>query len=157
MRNFGHDGPNKFNGIGINGKNSEFHAAMGLVNLKYVERILDSRKDQYFYYLDKLKNTNLKYQKATSGGAVNYSYFPVLFENEEVLLKVQEMLLKVDIVPRRYFYPSLDQLEYLQSSTGLPISNDISKRVLCLPLYYDLSTEEIDMITRYMLRILNNL
>src|SRR5690606_2602089 len=55
MRNFGHDGPERFNGLGINGKNSEVHAAMGLTNLKYVDQILRRRKEQFLLYNEFLK------------------------------------------------------------------------------------------------------
>src|SRR5690606_15143603 len=60
LRNFGHDGQEKFSELGINGKNSEFHAAMGLANLKYVEQILQSRVEQAAYYDQILAGLNVR-------------------------------------------------------------------------------------------------
>jgi dTDP-4-amino-4,6-dideoxygalactose transaminase len=155
MRNFGHAGPEDFAGVGINGKNSEMHAAMGLVNLGHIEKIFESRKKQcerYNYWIDKIKvktlsiNTNCNF---------NFAYYPVVFENETALVKAMELLNADLIYPRRYFYPSLNKLRYV-NYVELPIAEDISRRVLCLPLYYDLSNAEIDFICRLLLRAQNN-
>lgn len=154
LRNFGHNGPEKFEGVGINGKNSEFHAAMGLVNLKYIPEIMQSRYSQSSYYDTKLKN--LKAQKPTvqKDSTFNYAYYPVVFLNESEVLKAKEALEQKKIYPRRYFYPSLSSLNYVQKH-DTPVSDDISSRVLCLPLYHDLSKEEQDMISRLLLRTQN--
>ena len=154
MRNFGHNGPEKFHGIGINGKNSEFHAAMGLVNLKYVDEILLSRKKQFHLYKELLNHNYITFIKTELNAVQNYSYCPVIFENEEMNLKVIKSLLQNDITPRRYFYPSLSSLDYV-SYYNTPISNDISKRILCLPLYYDLKKTEIIKITEIILQTLS--
>jgi dTDP-4-amino-4,6-dideoxygalactose transaminase len=155
LRNFGHDGPEKFELAGINGKNSEFHAAMGLVNLKYVDQILNSRKKLTQYYLHELKNLNCKFLTITEFSEFNYSYFPIVLPNEEITLKIVDELNKNWIYPRRYFYPSLNTLKYLDQ-IPCPISEDVSKRVLCLPLYFSLTKEEIDFIARLILRVQNN-
>jgi dTDP-4-amino-4,6-dideoxygalactose transaminase len=146
MRNFGHDGPGKFNGVGINGKNSELHAAMGILNLKYIDEILEKRKEQYFFYANSLKGLDLHFQKVKDQCETNFSYFPVLFDKESLLLKVLEQLKKKDIVPRRYFYPSLNKLGYLNGEAK--ISEDISSRILCLPLYHDLQIQDQEIIVR---------
>lgn len=151
LRNFGHDGPEKFNGVGINGKNSEFHAAMGLCNLRYIDQILAKRKDQYSYYLEKLRELNLKFVKIDKVGQSNYSYFPILFEDESQLLKAKEALERQQIFPRRYFYPGLNSLDYAKGS-GCPISDKISSRVLCLPMHDELSKEELDLVLRIIKR-----
>ncbi|MFO7826007.1 MAG: DegT/DnrJ/EryC1/StrS family aminotransferase [Cyclobacterium sp.] len=157
MRNFGHDGPEKYAEIGINGKNSEFHAAMGLVNLKYVDDILDNRKDLSIYYDERLKNLQAKRLTILDNSEPNYSYYPIIFESEAFLLDILNILNKMEIYPRRYFYPGLNQMPYLESSdVNLEISNSVSKRVLCLPLYFELSKEEIDLICRLILRVQNN-
>lgn len=150
MRNFGHDGPAKFNGVGINGKLSEFHAGMGIVNLKYIDDILAKRKKDCALYDERLAGSGLKFQQVTQDGTTNYSYYPVVFKDEKQLLAVMELLNKYEIFPRRYFYPSLHTLEYVESDP-LPVSEDISGRILCLPLFYDLSEVEIDLICRYIL------
>lgn len=154
-RNFGHNGPEDFHGVGINGKNSEFHAAMGLCNLKYVSQILKSRAEQAKFYLGFLKNKSIHLQKISNAVDFNYAYFPVVFENQEITLKVKAVLENSGIYPRRYFYPSLSTLNYLSNSNSTPISDNISSRILCLPMYFGLSEEEQKFIIRKILRTLN--
>lgn len=154
MRNFGHDGPEKFNGVGINGKNSEFHAAMGLVNLNYVGEIIHRRKEQSLFYDEALQNLRVQKPVIQQGCDFNYAYYPVIFESEEMTLRMKAELEKRSISPRRYFYPSLSSLDYT-SDSSTPISDDIAKRILCLPLYHDLSREEQLMIVRILLRTQN--
>ncbi|KPP97292.1 MAG: putative pyridoxal phosphate-dependent enzyme apparently involved in regulation of cell wall biogen [Bacteroidetes bacterium HLUCCA01] len=137
MRNFGHAGPEHFDGVGINGKNSEFHAAMGLTNLNYIEDILQSRKEQCLRYDELLKGLIVRSIAVQEASCWNYSYYPIILESEEVALRVKKALEKNDIFPRRYFYPSLDTLGYVETE-ALKVSKDISRRILCLPLYVDL-------------------
>ena len=139
MRNFGHDGPEKFSGVGINGKNSEFHGAMGLVNLKYVEAILYKRKELTLNYNRLLQNFNIRRPLVSMQSDFNYSYYPIIFTDEVELLRYKNELEKAGILGRRYFYPSLNHLTYTQGK--VPISESISKCILCLPLYHDLSFE----------------
>ena len=154
LRNFGHDGFEKFNGVGINGKNSEFHAAMGLCNLKYTQQILSTRKEQYLYYIELLKNTPIVLQKINANTEYNYSYFPILFQSEKDLKRVISALEKHQIFPRRYFYPSLSSLNYIEKSKT-PISDDIASRIICLPLFHLLSKFEQELIAQLIRRNLN--
>ena len=85
----------------------------------------------------------------------NFAYYPVLFETEEALLKAVEMLNANLIFPRRYFYPSLNKLKYI-TINSCPIAEEMSTKVLCLPLYFNLSMEEIDLVCRLLLRVQNN-
>jgi dTDP-4-amino-4,6-dideoxygalactose transaminase len=135
--NFGHDGPSNFFGLGINGKISELQAAMGLCVLSNIDNIYISRKVNIKYYIDNIKNSKIRFQKIREGTTWNYSYFPIIFDNEDELLKVQKSLNKENIFPRRYFYPSLNLLPYV-SNLEMPISEKISKTIMCLPLYYGL-------------------
>jgi dTDP-4-amino-4,6-dideoxygalactose transaminase len=155
MRNFGHNGPEDFADVGINGKNSEFHAAMGLVNLKYVDSILKSRQLQCAKYNEWMKYLNLKNIKLTDSSNFNFSYYPVIFQTEMGLLKAIEMLNGHNIFPRRYFYPTLNNLKYVKKY-NTPICDDIGSKVLCLPMYHTLSVEEIDFVCRILLRSQNN-
>lgn len=156
IRNFGISGFNSFSDLGINGKNSEFHAAMGLVNLKYISNIHEKRKNLSERYADKLKNLKAFVPKWHKDATKNYAYYPIVLESEELLLKIKQELDKNEIFTRRYFYPSLaSSLPYIEKEI-LQIAEDSSKRVLCLPLYHDLEIEEIDLIARIMLRIQNN-
>ena len=143
--NFGHDGPLAFHGLGINGKISELQAAMGLAVFPYMEEILVERKkvvDLYDTLLDFSKFKKLKIRENTKW---NYSYYPVILESEEQLLQVQKRMNDNQIFPRRYFYPSLNTIAYVQN-TPMPISEDTAKRILCLPLYVGLSKNEIEKI-----------
>jgi dTDP-4-amino-4,6-dideoxygalactose transaminase len=154
LRNFGHDGPEVFNGIGINGKNSELHAAVGVVNLRYIQSILERRRKQSGNYDELLTGLDVVKQSPTPGGEINHSYYPIVFESESLLKKMKLSLEKSQIFPRRYFYPSLNLLGYVEGSC--PIAEDISSRILCLPVYHTLSLEEQEMIARVLLRVQNN-
>jgi dTDP-4-amino-4,6-dideoxygalactose transaminase len=155
MRNFGHNGPEDFAELGINGKNSEVHAAMGLLNLKHIESIIARREEQYKRYQEWMKYLNLRTIKITPGSRFNFAYFPVIFEKESALLKATELLNGNLIYPRRYFFPTLNNLRYV-SKSATPICDEISRMVLCLPLYHQLSMEEIDFVCRLLLRTQNN-
>jgi dTDP-4-amino-4,6-dideoxygalactose transaminase len=154
LRNFGHISPTDFEGIGINGKNSEFHAAMGLCNLKYADEILSVRRRLSERYDTRLDNLPIKRPTLTKGCQYNHAFYPVIFESEAVLSAVIGVLNQHHIHPRRYFYPSLSGLSYIKASFATPVSDNIACRVLCLPLYHTLTMEEIDMICRLIHRTL---
>ena len=156
-RNFGIAGFDSFSELGLNGKNSEFHAAMGLVNLNYISKINEKRKELVSHYDNKLKNLKARKPEWHEKSVNNFSYYPVIIENEELLLQIRKELDKHEIFTRRYFFPSLaSSLPYLEKK-NLEITDSISRCVLCLPLYYDLTLEDINLISRLMLRIQNNL
>lgn len=152
MRNFGHDGPELFLGEGINGKNSEFHAAMGLVNLNYIDDILAKRKELSHNYDVLLDDLHIVKQRIEPHTEFNYSYYPVLFNDEPTLLKMKKSLEEYEIFTRRYFYPALNRLPYVRSQET-PVAEDISRRILCLPLYHELSFLEQEIIARILLRV----
>jgi dTDP-4-amino-4,6-dideoxygalactose transaminase len=152
MRNFGHEGPDSFECVGINGKNSEFHAAMGLANLKYIDNILRSRKEQAAMYDAELADLRVTRPRPSAASIWNHSYYPVIFSTEEQLLNSVTQLNENWIYPRRYFYPSLSTLNYVQHR-DTPVSDDISRRILCLPMYHSLTGEEIAFISRILLRV----
>ncbi|MBR9921765.1 MAG: DegT/DnrJ/EryC1/StrS family aminotransferase [Bacteroidetes bacterium] len=153
MRNFGHDGPEKFSGVGINGKNSEFHAAMGLVNLKYVDEVLEERKRISHYYDQALNGFPARKPVITASAEFNYAYYPLVLESEELLKKVFEKLNRREIFPRRYFYPSLDTLDYVKEG-NVPQTRDVSKKMICLPVFSGLSNVEISLVCRQMKSVL---
>lgn len=136
---------------GTNGKMTEVHAAVGLANLKYLGAALEDRKRKYAIYKDALsKDASLSFQKINEG--CNYSYFPVVFKDEGTLLKVQAKLNEHHIFPRRYFYPSVNTFTKLVPYVPMPKSEDIASRILCLPLYYTLSDEDIQRIIDIVLK-----
>lgn len=133
---------------GTNAKMTEVHAAVGLCNLKYMDKALTDRKFKYMYYRDELsKIGGLSFQKIKDD-ACNYSYFPVIFENEIQCLKVMEALQVEDIYPRRYFYPSINTFTHLFPYVKMSQSEDIASRILCLPLYLNLAMSDIDRIIK---------
>jgi len=140
--NFGHNGPLDFHGLGINGKISELQGAMGLSVLPYMDKIISARKNAVEFYLKNLNDQQLVFMKIRENTQWNYSYFPVVFKSEEALLKVQNNLNSELIFPRRYFYPSLNTIKYV-NSLKMEVSEDISKRILCLPLNHELSEDTL--------------
>lgn len=143
--NFGHNGPLGFHGLGINGKMSELQAAMGLVVLPYMETILKERKKVVDFYNENLDFLKVKTLKIRENTDWNYSYYPVIFETEEQLLQVQKVLNENQIFPRRYFYPSLNTIEYTKGMS-MPISENIASLVMCLPLYVGLKIDNLEKI-----------
>ncbi|MFD0701804.1 DegT/DnrJ/EryC1/StrS family aminotransferase [Myroides pelagicus] len=153
IRNFGIAGFDKFSDLGINGKNSEMHAAMGIANLKYIDSIIEKRKKLYDAYTKGLASFPAVQPCWRAGATMNFPYYPIVLESEELLLAVREALLKDDIHVRRYFYPSLaSALPYLPKQEFV-VTEDIAKRVICLPFYYDLTEEEVERICGIMNRI----
>jgi dTDP-4-amino-4,6-dideoxygalactose transaminase len=142
---FGHLGPTDYYGVGINGKISELQAAMGLAVLPYMDYILTNRKRVVDAYNSTLNFTVLEKIKVRKQTEWNYSYYPVLFRNEDILQKAETMLKENRINARRYFHPSLNILPYV-NRISMPISEDIASRILCLPLYPDLNDKDIQMI-----------
>jgi len=138
--NFGIENQESIPHLGINAKMNEFEAAMGLCILDDIEKIKQSRKEIIEYYQKEIEGL-VEFQEQNLNATENYSYFPVVFKSETELLKVQKALNHVEINPRRYFYPSLDTLEYIEPKQECKISRDISKRILCLPVYPELLKE----------------
>jgi dTDP-4-amino-4,6-dideoxygalactose transaminase len=145
--NFGHKGPEEFQGLGINAKMSELQAAMGLAVLPYMEHIIGKRKAIVKLYGERLRDMQiLKIREHT---VWNHAYFPVIFNSEKELFKLKETINKAAIFPRRYFYPSLDTLPIVAKGKCV-ISGDLSKRILCLPLYHDLTETVVEKICSYI-------
>ena len=136
--------------LGINAKQTEFNAAMGLALYSHIGYIIEQRKhiseiyDSYLenYVFRPFKQKDLIY---------NYAYYPVLFKNEQELLKVFNALKVKNIFIRRYFYPSLNTLSYLKTKTKCPISENVSSRIACLPLYPGLSEKIVEYISKVII------
>lgn len=135
--NFGHDGPDNFKGLGMNAKMSELQAAMGLAVFNHLEEIFSSRAEIVSRYDDLLSFSKARKMTLREGTDWNSHYYPLILESEELLLRFKSKLNDLGISPRRYFYPSLNKMAYV-SESSMPISESISSRILCLPLYHDL-------------------
>lgn len=145
-RSFGHRDENYYS-IGINGKNSEFHAAMGLAVLPKIDEIISARKKVFDIYTNFLPAQVLRISTKIKNFTYNYSYLPVIFKDEEQLLQVKNALSSNHINTRRYFHPSLNLLTQLTGQKySCPISERISSSVLCLPLYVGIKSEEVELI-----------
>lgn len=141
--NFGHNGTLDFYGLGINGKISELQAAMGLAVLPHMSAILDDRKNIVNYYNANIKT--IQKLKLREGTDWNYSYYPVIFNSENQLLIAEKELNASNIIPRRYFYPSLNTIPYINGKS-MEICESIANRVLCLPLYAGLNEAVLEKI-----------
>lgn len=141
IKNFGSVN-GEYKNVGINAKMTEFNAAMGLANLDYIDVNIQERKNLSYIYDENLKEIIAR-PKNIEGLEYNYIYYPVILKNEKETLSIIKKLNENDINPRRYFYPSLNTLEYIKDRGNCPISEDISRRILCLPLYNGLKEEDI--------------
>ena len=153
MRQFGHIGDEYFS-LGINGKASELHAAMGLCLLEDLDQIFNLRKKVIEFYNNHLNLKKLAFPVALESTENNYAYYPIVFPSETILNTVIEELNKEDIFPRRYFYPSLNKLPFLDEQVKCPVSESISSRILCLPLSTDLTEEQLLKIIKIINKIL---
>ena len=138
--NFGIENAESIPELGTNAKMNEFEAAMGLCMLDEIEDIIDKRKNVFDLYRKELEGF-VRFQRINKEATINYSYFPIVLKNEEELLKVQIELNNKKIFPRRYFYPSLDTLSYIEPKQLCENSRKISSRILCLPVFYGLEEE----------------
>lgn len=143
-RQFGHVGDDHFS-IGINGKSSEVHAAMGLCILPMMQDFVIRRKAIAALYNELLNNLPLQVPLPLPETIQNYSYYPVITETEEQLLKIKTALLQNGVSTRRYFYPSLNNLPQY-TGEKCPVSESVSVRALALPIYYELADETVHHI-----------
>lgn len=154
IRFFGYNDSKDIVEDGFNGKMTEVHAALGIANLKYYDVVLADRKQKYQLYRKELsKIEGVKFQE-NPFGEPNYSYFPIIFKSEIQLSHVEKQLNGHNIFPRRYFYPSVNTYTNIVEYFATPISEDISSRILCLPLYWNLNENFINEIASIVKDIL---
>ncbi|WP_028485997.1 DegT/DnrJ/EryC1/StrS family aminotransferase [Thiomicrorhabdus chilensis] len=139
--NFGITGPTTIESVGTNAKMNEFEAAMGLCVLDEIETIKSERQRIWQTYQQQLSGL-VQFQQWNPKSQNNHAYAPVLFESEAQLLQVEAKLKENNILARRYFYPSLDTLDYLKNNQACLNSRDIASRILCLPIYPSLLVEQ---------------
>ncbi|MDR0499887.1 MAG: DegT/DnrJ/EryC1/StrS family aminotransferase [Coriobacteriales bacterium] len=146
QKRFGHNG-DTHHVLGINAKPSELHAALGLTNLKYANDILEQRRQLYSKYDELLADDLYWYRQRLTIEKYNHAYYPIIFDTEEITLLILNKLSELSIFPRRYFFPSLNELPYLKDRQQCPNSESISRRIICLPLYVGLSEDTIQLIS----------
>lgn len=151
--NFGIKNEEEIPHLGTNAKMNEFEAAMGLCILDDIDENIQKRKKIWEIYWNELKGY-VEFPEWNRNSTNNYGYFPVLIPDEKILKKVQKSLNEKNIFPRRYFYPSLDTLPYIEPKQECKISRDISKRILCLPMYSELDEPTQELIIKIIMNSL---
>lgn len=145
-RYFGMNEDYHYKRIGFNGKASEFHAALGLTNLPYFEKIKYQRQKLYMIYQEELKSAPLRFQNISPNVTPNYSYIPIVLNEVEARENVEQSLKNCNIATKRYFYPSLNKLTFYNDSSTMVNSENLAERIICLPLYYGLKENDIQYI-----------
>jgi dTDP-4-amino-4,6-dideoxygalactose transaminase len=145
--NFGIENSESIPELGTNAKMNEFEAAMGLCMLDEIENIKIKREIIYNKYMNELINI-VTFPKQNQNTIENYAYFPIILKDESEMLKIQKALNNKNIFPRRYFYPSLDTLSYIEPKQYMSVSREISSKILCLPLYPELKQSEQEIIIK---------
>lgn len=133
--------------LGINGKQEEFNAALGLAVFDHMNEIFKAREHICAVYDELLKN-KVQRPKPQKDLIFNHAYYPVLFENEKELLAAFDRWNKADIFPRRYFHPSLTELPYLTEKFDCPVSKDVSSRIVSMPLYVGMTDDDVERVCK---------
>ncbi len=159
MKNFGIRGPEACAYVGGNAKMSEFQAAMGICNLRHIQGEIAKRKAAVLRYRQRLEGiSGIKLCPVQENVESNYAYFPVVFDGyKEDRDQVFEKLRANGIIARKYFYPATNAVScYRDTATGgaekTPVADYIANRVLTLPLYADITAEEVDLICDTILK-----
>ena len=154
LRFFGYNNQKNLVAEGTNGKMTEIHASLGLCNIKLFSRTKEKRRIVNNFYRAALGKLNyIKFQKVKKD-ETNYSYFPIILETEKLTLKLIEKLSRKGIFARRYFFPSLSTIKrFEKQNIFTPISNDISRRIICLPSFYDITHEELEKVSREIVEL----
>ena len=154
LKNFGFENETTVSETGINGKMSEFNAALGLLQLRYVSDAIQKRKAIDERYRENLKDIpGIRCMPQNNSQTGNYSYFPIFVE-EEYRMSRDELYYKLrdnGIRGRRYFYPlisSFPKYKHFPSAcrTNLPVASKVSEEVICLPIYPQLNMEEVQRV-----------
>lgn len=157
LKNFGFRGETKVVAPGINAKMNEAQAAMGLLQLKYIEENIEKRRNIANIYRDQLKELpGLSFMEDINGVKHIYPYFPVFIDEEKFGMSrdaLYEKLKENNIHGRRYFYPLISNFPTYRSlpSSGtenLPIATKLSDQVICLPIYPELKVSELQSVLK---------
>ncbi len=158
LKNFGHVGEVNVVAPGINGKMSEFNAALGLLQLKYVEQAILHRQAIDAAYRARLKQVKgIHCLNAAGERVANYAYFPVLVKPDYPLGRdaLNQKLKELGIHPRRYFYPLITDFSMYRglpsaNRENLPVATAASQQILCLPIYPDLEMQVVEEICTFI-------
>lgn len=154
LKNFGFANEITVMATGINGKMSEFNAALGLLQLKHVDEVIQKRRDIDALYRRRLRDTpGIDYLAEPNETQRNYAYFPILVGPEYPLIRdaLYQRLLDHGIYGRRYFYPLISAMQMYRglpsaAKANLPVAHQIADRVLCLPFFPELGSRDVEVI-----------
>jgi len=153
IRNFGHNGLYQFSGVGINGKMSEYHAAMGLSLLPMMSEVREKRKSLHDRYKANLKDcSKISYQQILPSTDHNFSYFPILCRDFDVDELISYLRIN-RIEAKKYFYPTLNKV-YI-TTDFCPVAERLSDKILCVPCYFDLSESAVDYVCQKILQFVD--
>lgn len=161
LKNFGFNGETEVVAPGINSKMDEIRSAYGLLNLKQVDAAIEARHKVADFYRSALRTVKgVKVFEDVPGVRHNYSYFPILINAEEYGMTRDELYFKMkdqNVLGRRYFYPlisTFDTYKNLESATpdNLPVATRIADEVICLPMYYGLTEEDLERVVRCIVK-----
>lgn len=154
FKNFGLSGETGLSAIGFNGKMAEVNAAMGLLQLHYIDEAINHRARVYRHYHEALTGVEgLALPDFSQIRRANYAYFPVIVEGvyHKSRDEIFDDLQANNIIARKYFYPSITDFAPFKAYGGeCPISKKMAAQVICLPIYPDLSTPQLERIIRVM-------
>lgn len=161
LKNFGFAGETEVIAPGINSKMDEIRAAYGLLNLKQVDKAIESRHQVAIRYRNALRDVEgITFFYDMPGVKHNYSYFPIFVDAEKYGMTRDELYMKMKekgILGRRYFYPlisSFSTYRGLPSATkdNLPVATRMSNQVICLPMYHELSVDDVESVIEMVVR-----
>ncbi len=159
LTNFGFDGPDHVLYVSTNARMNEFEAAMGICNLRHIDKEIARRKVIADIYNRTFADVaGIKLPKPRTGVSLNYGYYPVLFDGyHKNRDQVMAALREEGIFARKYFWPLVTELEcyidqYADTLNHTPVAKHAAETVLTLPIYADLSAEDAERICRIILR-----
>lgn len=156
MISFGITGPDTIEELGINAKMNEFQAGMGLCILDDIELVKHGRLKVTEHY-NRYLSGKVVQQKTQTNTTFNYSYYPIVLESQEQVIRLMKVLKSEEITARRYFYPSLDLIEAFSKGKQFCYeSKYLSERILCLPLYCGLDEETVEKISNEVIKVTLN-
>lgn len=160
LKNFGFRGETTVVAPGINSKMDEVRAAYGLLNLRYVDAAIATRKRVAEKYVDALKDVKgieLFPYEINPTFKWNYAYFPILVTDEYRMTRdaLYEFMKTQNVLGRRYFYPLITDFEPYTNSPGatkanLPVANRLASQVICLPIHHALTDEDVERVLKYI-------